>query len=123
MQKLGLPIVMLLAALLLSACSSPTDKPGRRWAKFLEAQTELVKTGKFDPAKFESEGTVIAQSLNAHRDPKTGKLLMTVEVLARFQAANVQFEEACKAADNQVALAAYARLASPLTEPGAANSP
>jgi hypothetical protein len=114
-RKVWLPLVLF--ALLVASCSSPTDKPALRWVEFLETQTELVKAGKFDTAAFERDGTAIVEQLSHHRDAKTGQLLMSAEVLEKFRAANTAFSEACDAAQNKQALEAFDRVAAPLLQP------
>ncbi|MCB9892977.1 MAG: hypothetical protein H6839_00840 [Planctomycetes bacterium] len=118
MRKVAIPMLLVALALLIAACSSPTDKPAQRWIKFLDAQSELVKSGKFDAAKFEAEGAEIVVKLARHRDDKTGKLLMTKKVLESFREANTAFEKTCTDAGNQQALEAFARVAEPLLTPG-----
>ncbi|MCA8916260.1 MAG: hypothetical protein KDB90_12695 [Planctomycetes bacterium] len=117
MRKVAFPMLLAALVLMLVACSSPTDKPAQRWIKFLGAQSELVKAGKFEAAKFEAEGGEIIEKLVQHKDPKTEKLLMTEKVLVRFHEANTSFEKTCTEAGNQQALDAFARVAEPLLHP------
>lgn len=113
MRKVGVLVLLVL----LAGCSSPTDKPALRWVKFLNEQTELVKAGTFDVAKFETRGSEIAEKLNHHRDPKKGEFLMTGKVLEKFYGANLAFQQAIDDAGNEEARAAFARVAAPLLQP------
>lgn len=110
MRKLALPIMLLL----LAGCGSPTDQPALRWAEFMEAQAVLVKGGKFEAAKFELQGAEIVEQLKQHREPGSGKLLMSEPVLEKFRAANTAFERTCAEAGNDEARQAYERVVAPL---------
>jgi hypothetical protein len=108
-RKLAIPLLLLLAA-----CSSPTDAPAESWVAFLGRHGQAVEAGRFDPKAFQREGAPIVDALQHHRDVKTGKLLMSEKTLARFRAANLTFESACRKANNAAAGAAYDSLISPL---------
>jgi hypothetical protein len=110
-RKLALPLVTLL---LLAACSSPTDAPAESWVAFLGRHGQAVEAGTFDAKAFQREGAPIVDALLHHRDAKTGKLLMSEETLARFLAANLAFDSACRKADNAAAIAAFDTLVTPL---------
>lgn len=117
MRKFALPLLFICAALLMVACESPADGPGREWIKFLAKHQQLVESGKFDAGNFKTEGVQVVESLRPHIDFKEGKLLFTEKVLDEWKAANTAFEAACTKADNQQALDAFLYLSEQLQLP------
>lgn len=117
MRKVALPLILVVTAVLLMACSSPADQPAHEWARFLDKHAERVEQGRFDADDFKAEGEPIVAKLRLHVDHGKHELLLSKHTLAEWKTANTNFQKAFKEAGNQQAKQAYKELADALMKP------